>query len=274
MASDKRTPVFYWVNLAHETWARVYLNDLPLYRSQFVGPDSRSGPANYLLVPGENELTIELLRIADHVYPENRKDAVKVQIYLVDNPEAPEGTKLERTILLDVAFPDIFDEAPEERRRYPFYYRTSFHLGLDDVETPVFDRAPAAEFDCQGTAGLREAVERLYLLLERGDYEGLLGELSLKFECDERVLRGEERQSAALKMKEWREELLAFEPKPSEPLDLSQLHFEPRRGGRVAYVTRHDGGWALDAVCSKDARRRIRTDLLMVQQGGRWRVFA
>ena len=75
-------------------------------------------------------------------------------------------------------------------------------------------------------------------------------------------------------MQQWREELLAYEPAPGGPLDLSALHFESRRGGRVAFVTRHDEGYALDVVCEKDPKRRIRTDLLMVQHGGRWRVFA
>jgi len=274
MGSDKQHIVVgHWVMLHDQTWARVYLNDLLLYRSPYVGPDSRSGPANYLLVPGENELSIELLQTKKPLEGKHVQDALIVQLYTVNNLDAPETEALDRTVLVDLRFPQIWDAAPERFQRYPFYHRESFELELDLPE-PVFAVAPKAEFGCSGTPELREAVERIYRLIETGDYEGLLDELSLKFQCGEQAYPGEDAQRAGVKMQQWREELFAYEPRPVEPLDLSLLHFEPRRGGSVADVTRHDDGYVIDAVCAKDPKRRIRTDLLMVQHQGRWRVFA
>jgi len=272
-----RDLIFHWVQLHTGTWARVDINGIPLYRAPFVGPHSRSGPLNYLLVPGENVLEVELLKTREPNVHEGEvkhvKEALMFQLYTVNNPDAPEGEKLDRTMLLDVQYPKIWEDAPEEHQRFPFYHRQTFTLE-HDLHTPPFVKAEPAAFECEGTPALREAVQRLYTALETKDYEGLLDELALKFASDEKACEGEDGQRAGAKMKNWREELFPYEPVPAEPLDMSMLHFEACRGGRVAYVTRHDEGYPLDAVCQKDPRRRVRTDLLMVQQGGRWRVFA
>ncbi|MEZ4438792.1 MAG: hypothetical protein R3B72_06865 [Polyangiaceae bacterium] len=271
--------VFFTTILAHETWARVHLNGLPLYKSPFVGPDSRSGPANYLLLPGTNEISVELLRIEKREEErigdvDLRKDAIKVQLYGVNNPDAPEGTKLDRAMILDVEFPKVFDEetAPEFQR-YPFHYRTEFEV--EGVSRPLFADAPAAEFGCEGTPELHDAVRQIYGCLERGDYDGFLDELSLKFQCDEMALKGvSDAPTAGDKKQMMRDDLFPYEPRPTEPLDPSLLHFHPLRGGSVAHVTRFDDQFVLDIPCQKDPRRRIRTDLLLMQHEGRWRVFA
>jgi hypothetical protein len=274
------TPVFFTITLAKGTWARVYLNDLPLYKSPYMGPDSRSGPANYLLMPGENRISVELNQIEDHPQErvgaiDFRKDAIKVQIYTVDNPEAPEGTKLARTILLDVEFPQIFDDTAEEHRHYPFHYERSFDLDVPELHTPLFATAPEMEFGCEGDSELVGVVQGIYALLEKGDYDGFINALELKFRCDEQALSGVSgAPTAAEKIRVMREELIAYDPKPSEPLDVAMLHFHPRRNGSVAHVTRFDDQYVLEVACQKDPKRRIRTDLLMIQHQGRWRVFA
>ena len=268
-----RPVVSYWVYVNDKSWVRVYINDVPLYRTPHVGPDSRSGPLNYLLQAGANELKIEVLKTGKPQAGKYQQNAIIFQVYTVNNMDAPESEKLDREILLDVRYPQILTSAEEEHQHLPFYHREVFELNMD-LATPLFVNAPECQFDCAGTPALREAVERIYQVLDRGDYDALLDELSLKFSCDELVLEGDADRLRGARIAQWQQELLQYEPRPNEPLDMSMIHFEPRFGGRVAYVTRHDEQYVLDAVCRKDAKRRIRTDLLMVQQGGRWRVFA
>lgn len=275
--SDPRSRpcVSYWVNVNTGAWPRVYVNDVPLYRSPFVGPDSRSGPLNYLLRPGENTLKIELLKTGtpNPGTGDKQLNAVIFQVFITNNLDAPQTEKLDREILLDVRYPEIWDEAKQEHQHFPLYHEQSFELNMD-LATPVFFNAPEAQFECEGTPELRQSVQRIYDLLEQGDYEAFLDELALKFASDQRAHAGDSDRLAGVRMQQWREELLRYEPKPNEPLDFSKLHFEPRRNGQVAIVTRHDDGFALEALCELDPKRRIITDLFMVQHQGRWRVFA
>ena len=268
-----RPIVSYWVYVNDKAWVRIYINDVPLYRTPHVGPDSRSGPLNYLLKPGDNELKIEVLKTGKAQEGKYQKNAVIFQAYMVNNMDAPESEKLDREVLLDVRFPKIMTDAEEEHQHFPLYHREVFELKLD-LATPLFVNAPECSFDCAGTPDLRAAVQRIYDVLDAGDYDALMDELKLKFSCEELVHEGDADRLTGARIAQWRDELLQYEPRPSEPLDMSLVHFEPRYGGRVAYVTRHDEQYVLNAVCRKDTKRRIRTDLLMVQQGGRWRVFA
>lgn len=263
----------HFVYLQHRTWARVYVNDVPVYRAPHVGPDSRSGPLNHLLREGDNEVSVELLRAGRQPGVERVDDAFVFEIYSVNNLDAPETEKLDRTVLCDVRFPKILEDARPEFQREPLFAKQSFRVE-HPLPRPLYLDAPAAEFDCQGLPEQRAAVARIYDALERGDHEGFLEELSLRFDCDERAYPDEGDMRAGVRMQKWRDDLFPYDPRPEGPLDFSQLHFEPRCGGRVAYVTRHDERHVLDVPCRKDPKRRIRTDLLMIQHGGTWRVFA
>ena len=53
-ATDACTLVFYSVFVHEKAWLRLNVNGVPVYRSPFLGPDSRSGPLNYAIRPGEN----------------------------------------------------------------------------------------------------------------------------------------------------------------------------------------------------------------------------
>lgn len=269
-----RPIVFFWMQVSPGSWARVDVNGVPLYRSPFEGPHSRSGPLNYLLATGDNTIDIELLKVgAPDPQDERTLGAVIFQLYTVDNPGDGFVEKLDRTIIADLQYPKIWDDAKPEHQHFPLHHRQTVHLDYDLAE-PIFWRAPPAEFECDGTPELRDAVRSLHGRLESKNYDGLLEDLSLKFYCDERASAGVDGQRASVKMQSWRDELLPYEPVPNEPFDMSMMHFEACRNGQVAYVTRHDEGYPLDAVCEKDPSRRIRTDLLMVQHQGRWRVFA
>lgn len=260
------------VGIHEQTWARVYLNDVPLFRSPHFGPDSQSGPINHLLRKGENEVSVELLRVT----PDNAngpiQDAFRFQLYTVNNLGAPEGVPLDKTLICEVRYPQMVETVAPAHRHFPFFYRQTFQVDVA-LPTPRFFDAPAAVFDCHGLTEQRAAVQYLYGLLERGEHEALLDELSLKFEAMERAFPDEDRMRAASRKREWREELFAYDPRPDGPLDFAALHFESRRGGQVLHVTRYDERHALEATCAGDPNRQILTDLVMLQHEGRWRVF-
>lgn len=267
------TPIYnYAVAVRDHTWARVYLNDVPLYDAPHFGPDSATGPVNQLLRAGENEVAFEVLRSPQQPKGGYMPGAVAFQLYVVANLGAPEGTLLDKRMVCDLRFPEVFEVVSPEHRRVPFFHRHVFRVE-DDLPSPAFFAAPSSSFDCRGLPAQREAVARLFGALERGDHDGLLDDLSLKFEAMERAFPEEDRMRVGSRMREWREELLAYEPRLDRPLDLEALHFAARRGGQVVHVTRLDGKRALEATCARDPDRQIQTDLVMIEHAGRWRVF-
>lgn len=272
-AADPCTLLFYTVYINTGAWARVNINGVPVYRSPFVGPHSRSGPLNYAIRPGENVIEIELLKEGVKGADGFQDDAVFFELYRVLNPDAPQEEKLEREVILDVRHPKIFKDAEERYQHFPFYHRSTFELS-DDLATPCFFDAPVEEFGCEGTPELQAAAKNLYDLVARGDHDGLLAEFAFSFQCEERTHRGHAWKRAATQKKQFIEELLEYEPEPTEPFDPAMLHFEPRLGGRFADVTRVDEKFVIDAVCKKDPTRRLHFDLLMVKEDGRWRLFA
>jgi hypothetical protein len=58
-----------------------------------------------------------------------------------------------------------------------------------------------------------------------------------------------------------------------KPLDRTKVHYEPRAGGRVAYVSGWDNRPVLEAVAEDQPSLSLRANLLLTQVDGRWRVF-
>jgi hypothetical protein len=215
---------------------------------------------------------VELLHVGKQPGIDRLDGAFRFQLYVVKNLGAPEGTLLDKETICEVRYPAMIDEAEPRHRRLPFFHRQTFRIEAP-LPAPRFFTAPTATFDCRGLPAQREAVARLFAALERGDDETLLDDLALKFEAMERAYPDEPRMRAAARMREWREELLRFEPRPDRALELDALHFASRRGGQVVHVTRLDGRRVLEATCRKDPDRQILTDLVLIEHGGRWRVI-
>ena len=264
-----RTPIFHSIGIKEGVWVRAFLNGLPLYKSAELGPNSRSGPVNDLLVPGENELSIELLHAPTPLYSPTLKGAVSLLIYEVTNPDT---TPLGKRVIEQAVFPQMWEDVPERFRRFPYFYRARFDPGVA-IHRPAYLDAPSVSFDCDGTPELREAVRRVHSAIEQNDVDRFLQEIALKLHHAEKALEGEEWASVAQKSKGFRDELFVHHL-IARPLVMDDLHFEPRADGRVAYVTRKDGGFALEAIARGDPKRRLRTDLCFTQYAGDWRVFA
>jgi hypothetical protein len=258
--SDK--PVLFVVNFSEGVLARAWLNELPVHKFLAEGPDSMTGGANHWLVPGENTLTIEVLRV-----PAGDKWSITMKLYTVKNEHS---TPPDLNILHQVELADYFRALPEERRAAPFLYTARFTPDTD-VSEPVYLSAPPASFGCDGTPELRQAVKDLHDALVSHDVDGFIRLTSLKDEEYERAFPGQPSATVARQQQSSRK-FFSLRPR-IKPLDWKILHFEPRVGGRVAYVTGADHEPAIEAIAEDDPSLRLRANLLLTQYAGRWRVF-
>lgn len=267
-------PLFYALFIKDDTWARVYVNDLPLYIEKAKKGRSVSEPFNEYLVPGKNTVSIEVLRSPDLTFLEpERRWTVRFDVYrhtdaLDPRKDISDQPKLES--IFQKQFPDIMDEAEEKHRRCPFFYKTTFENPFDKHPEPVWRSAPEAEFDGEGNRGLREAVEELHTALRMQSADAFVDAMDLKMRHDSSAY-----DSAVYDRDQRREmrEFVDFGPIVGD-LDFADLHFSRLHDGRVAHVTRYDEDYVLDVRTKREPKVRLRMDLLMTQHNGKWRVFA
>jgi hypothetical protein len=280
--------IFYFtVHLEEGVIGRAWLNDLPVHKVMTQGPDSMTGGANFLLVPGRNELVLEILRLpAPRPIP-----PAGMKVYRVKDPntqpivaevlagvEIPAGISLKSSLNAPVIGPRprAMTQRPWDEIELPFSYRVEFEMPADLPEPPYY-RAPRAEFPCEGTPELLLAVREVQEALEQKDLRRFLDLLSLKHEWWAAAFTGHP-YAAMDRQREGATEFFALDYRV-RPLDEKRLHFEPRAGGRVAYVCAWDDGPAIEAVGPPPAAEdlpglALRTNLLLTQHNGRWRVFA
>lgn len=265
-------PVFYSFLVQQKSWARAWLNGLPLYRTPGLGPDSRSGTVNHLLVPGKNAFRVEVLKTRPAQNAPEMPDAVKLEFYEVLNPNAREQEKLDRRVLASAAWPQMKDALEPRHRRLPLSYAADLDVDVPVAVPPWLD-APPQSFGCAGTLELQRAVTEVVQTFEEERATAFLDVIALKLEHYAAAHPGVEAVSVKAALRTFQDEFFAYRPRV-RPLDFAELHFEPLCDGRVAHVTRNDGGYAIEAVCEADTKRRVEADLLLTMRQGRWRVFA
>jgi len=265
-ASTHHAPIHHTLSVQTDAWARVYVNELPIYKRGYKGPDSVGASINELLVPGDNEVKIELLQT--HAMPpgEYDQDAIRLRLFEVLSKDP-----VETRGILDLRFPDIFMEVEQERRRFPYCYKKTFDPGVT-VPPPPWRNAPEADFDCSGTPELREAVERLHQAMVSGNVDVFLDEIALKLNHAELAFPGDPDERASAKEALFRD--FFREPLQVRSLDFDQLHFHALHGGRVAHVARLDDTPALYAQHAANPNIGMQMDLLMTRHDGRWMAFA
>lgn len=265
-----KEPVLFVLNFKKGVLARAFLNDLPLDLGFVEGPDSMTGGANHWLIPGENTLTMEILRAPLAPPPgahPSEAESINMMLYTVkDATKSPP--------VIDVryrcAFPDMLSSVPEPLRRFPFYFKATFTLGVD-IYSPLYLESPPAHFECEGTPELHAAVKAIHDAILARDIDAFLDLSSLRYAEFERAFWGAQDASAA-KRKEAARKFFSH-PMRVKPLDLRLLHFEPRAGGRVALVSGADGQPAIEAIAEDDPVLRLRANILLTQHEGAWRVI-
>jgi hypothetical protein len=252
------TPYYSMISQGQRSNVRAWLNDIPFHRSYDPHTLNNTSPAIHLLQPGENTFAIEIDR-------------------------APEGsvTFFELLIDWDHDHPVYRFEWPREAmalpedRRVPFRHLARF-TPPGDLFRPVHLDAPEAEIPCEGTPDLREAVRRVQAAVEARDLDAYCAELSLKASEFERAYPGWPMSTAA----DMRADTASFFRMDLRvrPLDLGEVHFEGRAGGRLVHATRaaEGGGTLIDAVAmdrtADGEGARLSMDLTFTRHRGAWKI--
>lgn len=263
-----RQPHYFTVHLEEGVIGRAWVNDLPVHKVLTTGPDSMSGGVNHLLVPGKNEFVLEILKLPPpmHITP------VGMKIYTIVDPDAK---PLVANLLAGVDLPVGLGLKAGETPQLPIYHRVEFEVPAELAEPPYF-RAPRSETPCSGTPELLRVVEELQEALESRDPRRFLDLISLKHEWFAAAFAGD---PFALpdRQREGATDFFATNY-VVRPLDKARLHFETRSAGRVVYVSAWDDGPVLEAVSPPAGEDQptlaLRTNLLLTQVNGQWRVFA
>ncbi len=255
----------YSFSLAHgpSITVRATLGDLPFYRGRGAESAALTGPANHLLRPGDNVLTLDIEAPRGGARAD---EPPHLAFTLRVDDEAD-------TLVHAVSAAALWAELPPERRKLPWKHVSHFHAD-SRLGRPGFADSPRARFKNDGTAEQKEAVREVYRAFESGDAQAFLRAIKLELEERQRAYPGAVEHSAAR-----RRELIAarfakrWRIRPIDLRSLKELSFESRLEGRVAFVTRRDGGAAIEAVAADDPGNRVEMDLLLMRKGSSWRVF-
>lgn len=274
-----REPYHFAVHLEEGVLGRAWLNDLPLHKTPTRGPSSMSGGANHLLVPGKNRLSLEILTLPVTAPPppppEDGSPAKKhvdvlpagLKIYQILDANAEPMTA---EVVIEVDLPTALGLKAWEQPALPLYHEATFELPFP-VSEPVYWRSPPADFSCAGTPELVAAVSAVHEALTQRDLRRFQELISLKHEAFAAAFPGD--PAAALDRQRAASEKFFQLRYLTKPLDLAKVHFEPRAGGRVAYVSGWDDRPVLEAVAEENPGLSLRANLLLTQHDGHWRVF-
>lgn len=274
----RRDPYYFALRFREGVFGRAWLNDLPVQQVPTYGPDSMHGGANHLLVPGKNKLALEVLKLPRLLPPPppipgqppvEKVDILPVgmKVYQVKDPNAE---PLEAIEMVNVELPVALGLRVWERPELPLYYEAEFDLPFP-VPEPVYWRSPPADFSCGGTPELVKVVTEVHEALMNRDLRRFQDLLSLKHEAFAAAFPGE--PAAALDRQRSASEKFFSLRYVVKPLDITRVHFQPRSGGRVAYVSGWDDRPVLEAVAEDQPGLSLRANLLLTQHDGQWRVF-
>jgi hypothetical protein len=252
-----RPALYFMMSQSPRSMVRAWLNDAPFYRSYAAEGVNRTGPAEHLMVPGENTFAIEIDRA-----PLNGE--VSFELAVDYNHQAP---------VLYFEWPREASHLPRDQR-LPFRWETRFVPPPIDF-VPSFLAAPPSPVPCEGTLELLDALRRMHAAVEARDVEGFCREMTFKAAEMERAYPGWPGGSAH----EMRKGVAGFFQMDLavRPLELDDVHFESRAGGRLAHARRTSGGFVIEAI-SKDVtadgeRGRMVIDPTFTREGSHFRLI-
>ena len=143
---------------------RALLNDLPFYRGDGQRNITVSAPANHLLLPGENVLTLEIYKAPRPAEASALEGPVTFTLMVHD-----EATPVVHT----VDWPTVWAEVPFKERTLPFVHSSRF-LVDDRLPHPIYWDSPPTRFDLRGLPGQHEAVREVYRAFQRGDADAFI----------------------------------------------------------------------------------------------------
>jgi len=274
-----RQPYYFAVHLEEGVIGRAWLNDLPVHKVMTRGPDSMSGGASHMLVPGTNQLALEILAlpaapppppVAANGGPAEKRVVLLPAGFKVYRIKDASATPIVAEIVVNLDLPADLALKAGEPLEMPLYHTVTFTLPVPVAE-PVYWRAPAVDVPCAGTPELVAAVTEVHDALAQLDLRRFLDLISLKHEAFAAAFAGD--PVAALdRQRSASERFFGLRPLV-KPLDRAKLHFEARAGGRVVHVSGWDDQPVLEAVAEDQPNLALRANLLLTQHDGHWRVF-
>ncbi len=254
------TPYYYIVRQMPGLALKLAINDVPFYRRAVTYNVASNGPVNHALVRGENTVQMDLLE--DNVNP-HAPNARVVLDFVVLREE-------DDVVVHESKWPALLDLHQPEDRKLPLTHRTKFTIDTD-IPKPIWQDNAPEQFPPEGTDEQHEAVFQLHDAYRRKDVGAFLAATELKLADHKRYYGPTPGLDPISAERDYGAKLR--EPWDVRPFDPKELVFERWADGRVAYVTRKDGGPALMATHQTDPKQTWRANLYLTRSDGKWRIF-
>ncbi len=257
-------PYYFRLHQGTGVSVRAYLNDLLFYKGTGSENMTVTSPCNHLLVPGENVFALEVHAAPRPAIAPFVEGPVRFTLMVDDEDD---------TTVHRVNWPELWEQLPVEQRALPTVHLSRFQAD-ETLPKPIYASAPPVQFGKEGTPELREAVRRVFRAFASGDTDAFLEENALKLSERQRaypdipeLAAGPQREKIAAQLGQ------KWDMRPTDLDNFEDLVFEQRADGRVAYVSRIDGGYAIEAVNAADPTSIFTTDLFLTPQAGVWKIF-
>ena len=263
-----KPPLYYRMYQGPGVGVRSRLNDLPFYRRGGDDNWTQSGPANQLLVPGENTFTLEIFQVPPPAHSPHLRGPARFTLLYDDGD--PLGEKDRRAHVVE--WPAVWEPLPEEERVLPFAHVSRFVVEDEaGIPPPIYANVPKGAARAAKIEDLRAPVEEMHDAFARRDTGAFMDAVALKnaehrryygpmSETDEGAVRNDVAGAFA-------------QPWQVRPLDWNELEFDRRCDDRVVHVYRKDGGHAIEAQRVDDPEKSFATDVFLTLYEGRWRAF-
>lgn len=242
-----------------KTLVRVSFNDLPVFREASRDFKDTARPADHLLVPGSNQLRLEVWLGPESLDTPEIQGIADVAVFEVETEK----------VLARIVWPEAA-EAQGLPEIAPFRGEASFAID-EHHPAPAYAEALREEVPEAGTPPQREALARLHDSLVRQDSAAFMTENAFKLDENKRYYGATpDNDRNALTR--------AFERRFARklevaPLDDKQIRFEPRAESRVVFVSRRDGRPVIHATTVGDPGQSFALDPLFVKQAGVWTLL-
>lgn len=264
------------------TVCRVFLNDIPVFQGFEGNGFSHNGGINHFLVPGENELLLEILaapapidgRLAYEPDPrpqmagKDLNQTVEASVFK-ERIDAAGNRTGEIEIIYQTMFPDLWQHVDEGRRQLPYMHVARFDPGVDVPELTYLG-APFSEVPCEGTPDLHDAVRELHDAFSARDARRLAQLMALQMEEYDRAHHG--RAGATRPEQRQAIDELVAEDIVVAPLDWAQMHFHARAHGKLVHVERLDRNPVIDVRTIGKPQGHM-SDPVFTHHDGRWQLM-
>jgi hypothetical protein len=240
---------------------RVYFNDLPVYDDPPTpNHQSTTLQVNNFLIPGENEIRIEVDTMGDPA-----SNMFWADVYHdVDETQKPVRYH-------SLRWPDAIAELPHPPPApVPFAWQHLF-LVEETHPKPLYADVPPEQFPREGTEELRAAVKEIHDALAERDAAKLAELTQFEAHDSDRYFLARAPTTRAERQETFGSSLA--EPWDVPKWDPERLVFTPRCGGRLVHATGTDGEHAIRGAAVQRPEAKFLMNPILVRHQGRWQLY-